>query len=198
MSLLLVDGDGHEPDQAERRKMKVTREQVAKNRERILEAAGKLFREKGFEGAGVADIMKRAGLTHGGFYGHFASKGDLAAQACAAALADSLKSAVGGAGSEAPNQLEAFAAAYLSSRHRDDLSGGCVLPALGAEAARQHGEVRHTFTEGIDRSWRCWQRLPPALAMRHGAKRPWRRWRDWSGRWSWHEPLTIRRYRMKS
>jgi TetR/AcrR family transcriptional regulator, transcriptional repressor for nem operon len=63
--------------------MKVTREQVAENRQRILEVAGKLFREKGFDGVSVADIMKSAGLTHGAFYGHFASKDELAAQACA-------------------------------------------------------------------------------------------------------------------
>jgi len=58
----------------------VSREEAAATRERILEAAGTLFREHGFDGIGVADIMKRAGLTHGGFYGHFASKDDLAAE----------------------------------------------------------------------------------------------------------------------
>ncbi len=60
--------------------MRVTREQAAANREKILAAAGLLFRERGFDGIGVADIMKRAGLTHGGFYGHFASKDDLGAE----------------------------------------------------------------------------------------------------------------------
>ncbi|MDB5924847.1 MAG: TetR family transcriptional regulator, partial [Betaproteobacteria bacterium] len=65
--------------------MKVSREQAAENRERILDAAAQLFRERGFEGIGVADLMKAAGLTHGGFYGHFASKEDLMAQACARA-----------------------------------------------------------------------------------------------------------------
>src|SRR5678816_4144803 len=60
--------------------VKVTREQAAANRERVLEVAGALFRERGFDGIGVADIMKRAGLTHGGFYGQFRSKGDLAAE----------------------------------------------------------------------------------------------------------------------
>ena len=114
--------------------MKVTRAQVAKNRERILEAAGKLFRENGFDGVGVADIMKSAGLTHGGFYGHFASKDDLAAQACAAALAHSIKFETIPAGGNAQDQLEAFVAAYLSPRHRDDRGGGCVLPALSARS----------------------------------------------------------------
>src|SRR5712671_3353842 len=67
--------------------MKVSREQAAANLERIVEVAGKLFRERGFDGIGVADLMKAAGLTHGGFYGHFKSKDDLAAEACSRAMA---------------------------------------------------------------------------------------------------------------
>ena len=63
--------------------MRVTREQAAANRERVLDAASTLFRKHGFDGVGVADIMKAAGLTHGGFYGQFASKEDLAAEAFA-------------------------------------------------------------------------------------------------------------------
>ena len=59
--------------------MRVSRQKAAENRERIIDAAGVLFREKGFDGIGVADIMKAAQLTHGGFYGHFASKDDLVA-----------------------------------------------------------------------------------------------------------------------
>ena len=61
--------------------MRVSREEAAQNRERIIEVAAKMFRERGFDGIGVADLMKSAGLTHGGFYGHFASKEDLMAQA---------------------------------------------------------------------------------------------------------------------
>src|SRR5437762_8023034 len=60
--------------------VRVTREQAAANREKILDVAGTLFRERGYDGIGVADIMKHAGLTHGGFYGHFDSKDDLAAE----------------------------------------------------------------------------------------------------------------------
>ena len=62
--------------------MRVTREQAIQTRERILDAAAQLFRERGFGGIGVADLMKAAGLTHGGFYGHFESKEDLMAQVC--------------------------------------------------------------------------------------------------------------------
>ena len=67
-------------------RMKVSREQAAENRERIIKAAAQLFRERGFEGIGVADLMKEAGLTHGGFYGHFSSKDDLIVEAAARAL----------------------------------------------------------------------------------------------------------------
>ncbi len=129
--------------------MKVTREQVAKNRQRILEVAGKLFREKGFDGVSVADIMKSAGLTHGGFYGHFASKGELAAQACANAVAKTMDIWTALAGDKSPDQLGAIVGSYVTPRHRDDLGGGCVLAALGADAARQRGPVRRAFTEGI-------------------------------------------------
>jgi len=64
--------------------MRVSREQAAENRQRILEVAGRLFRQKGFDGIGVDGIMEAAGLTHGGFYGHFDSKANLAEQACSA------------------------------------------------------------------------------------------------------------------
>src|ERR1051326_1600030 len=67
-------------------KMKVSREQAAENRERIVQVAAKLFRERGFDGIGVADLMKAAGLTHGGFYGNFSSKDDLVAEASGRAL----------------------------------------------------------------------------------------------------------------
>src|SRR5918995_2146585 len=69
--------------------MRVSRERAAENRDRIIDAAGRLFRERGFDGIGVANLMKAAGLTHGGFYGHFESKEDLEVQACARGLARS-------------------------------------------------------------------------------------------------------------
>src|SRR6058998_1573826 len=71
-------------------RMKVSREQAAQNRERIVETAAQLFRERGFEGIGVADLMQEAGLTHGGFYGHFSSKEDLIAEAAARAFEGSV------------------------------------------------------------------------------------------------------------
>ncbi|KMO41433.1 hypothetical protein VQ02_05530 [Methylobacterium variabile] len=124
--------------------MRVTREQFQENRRRILEAAGRLLREKGFSAVTVAEVMEAAGLTHGGFYGHFASKEDLAAQALAQALAP----APGRPGA-APD-LAGFVAGYLSAAHRDRPGGGCALAALGSEAARQPAPVRRAFTEGLE------------------------------------------------
>src|SRR5260221_10831258 len=71
--------------------MRVNREQAAASRERILDAAARRFRERGLDGIGVADLMKDAGFTHGGFYAHFDSKEDLMAQACSRALDGALE-----------------------------------------------------------------------------------------------------------
>src|SRR5215813_3639694 len=127
--------------------VRVTREQAAANREKILEVAGTLFRERGFDGIGVADIMKRAGLTHGGFYGQFASKDDLAAEVTARVL--------GKAGwperltGKANPSFGDVVRAYLLPRHRDDPGTGCLLSALGSDAARQPRVVRRAFTDGF-------------------------------------------------
>ena len=132
--------------------MKVSKEQMAENRERILDAAAQLFREKGFDGIGVADLMKSAGLTHGGFYGHFASKDELMAQASGRAL-ERLQSAWAAIAREATERgqdpLAAIETAYLSPRHRDAPGQGCLLAALGGDAARQGTAVRQAVTEGV-------------------------------------------------
>lgn len=129
--------------------MRVSRAEAAQNRERIIEVAAKLFRERGFDGIGVADLMKAAGLTHGGFYGHFASKEDLIAQACASAQEGALATLQQAAERGGENGLSALASAYLSSTHRDRPGEGCVLAALGAEAARHGSPIRSTFTRGV-------------------------------------------------
>ena len=129
--------------------MRVSREEAAKNRERIIEVAARKFRELGFEGIGVADLMKSAGLTHGGFYGHFASKEDLMAQACSRAMDGSLDTLHQLAERGGGNALSAVASAYLSARHRDRPGEGCILAALGAEAARHGSPVRGAFTRGV-------------------------------------------------
>jgi TetR/AcrR family transcriptional repressor of nem operon len=129
--------------------MKVSREQSAQNRERILDTAARLFRERGFDGIGVADLMNSAGLTHGGFYGQFESKEDLAAQACARALATSAQRWDRLIAAKPADPLEAIAASYLSARHLEDAGNGCAFATLGAEAPRRHPAVRRAFTDGL-------------------------------------------------
>ncbi|WP_209853884.1 TetR/AcrR family transcriptional regulator [Rhizobium herbae] len=120
--------------------MKVSREQMAENRRRILEAASRLFREKGFEAVGVAEIMKALGLTHGGFYGHFSSKDDLIVQALAHAV---------GERNGATLSLPAYLEEYLSPRHRDNRAGGCPISGLAADTLRQAPEARAAVTDGV-------------------------------------------------
>jgi TetR/AcrR family transcriptional repressor of nem operon len=130
-------------------RMKVSREQAIQNRERIVEAAAQLFRERGFDGIGVADLMKEAGLTHGGFYGHFSSKEDLIAEASARALTRSLADWTKVADRASGDPLSAVAGFYLSSRHRDNPGAGCLLAALGPDVSRQGRAVRHTVTDYV-------------------------------------------------
>src|SRR5882762_7566927 len=138
--------------------MKVTREQAAANREKIVEAASTLFRKHGFDGIGVADIMKAAGLTHGGFYGHFGSKEDLAAEACARTRPDPWAS-----WTDAPpdERLEGIVRSYLTPRHRDDRAHGCLFAALGSDVVRQPRAVRRAFTERLRSKIDVLRRLLP-------------------------------------
>ncbi|NVM77107.1 TetR/AcrR family transcriptional repressor of nem operon [Duganella sp. SG902] len=128
--------------------MKVSREQVALNRERIIETAARLFREKGYDGIGVADLMKSAGLTHGGFYGHFASKEDLLAEAAAHALKKSIDRWEGYVAEGRDKALEKIGEGYLTTQHRDHPGKGCSVTALGADVARLGPKARHAMTEG--------------------------------------------------
>ena len=130
--------------------MRVSREQAAANRERIIETAGELFRSKGFSGIGVADIMKAAELTHGGFYGHFASKDDLIAQASRRSMqraAQNWRKLVAESGGDA---FATLLTRYLSPRHRDDPGQGCAFAALSGDAARCGKPVREAFAEGLE------------------------------------------------
>lgn len=130
--------------------MKVSREQAAENRERIIDVAGKLFRERGFDGIGVADLMKAAGLTHGGFYGHFRSKEDLIAQASARAHAGTCEKWAETADRLGADAFAVLAGQYLSIAHRDNPGLGCAFAALGSEAGRQGEPVRGVFSEGLE------------------------------------------------
>ena len=129
--------------------MKVSREQVALNRERIVETAARLFRQKGYDGIGVADLMKGAGLTHGGFYGHFASKEDLLAEATAHALQRSVQRWQEQTAGDPAGGLSELATNYLCTRHRDHPENGCAIAALGPDVARLGPAVRSAMTAGV-------------------------------------------------
>ena len=129
--------------------MKVSRIQEAENHERILDVATRLFREHGIDGIGVADLMKAAGLTHGGFYGHFKSKEDLVAQACARAVLRMRQNWTHVIDQAAGDPLEALAATYLTPKHRDATGRGCPMAAIGSEIARQGPHVRRAFTDEL-------------------------------------------------
>jgi TetR/AcrR family transcriptional repressor of nem operon len=141
--------------------MRVSREQVAENRKKILDAASRLFRARGFDAVTVAEVMKAAELTHGGFYGYFKSKDDLIAQTLAHVYA---------AGESGQADVLAYAAKYLSRRHCDDLAGGCPVAALGGETVRQAPEARAGVTEGlrkqIERFAAAMPNVDPAVARR--------------------------------
>jgi TetR/AcrR family transcriptional repressor of nem operon len=117
--------------------MRVSREKALENREQIIETAARLLREHGFDGIGVADIMKAAGLTHGGFYRNFASKDDLAVRASEHAIADTAALLKAGLAEQPQDPLRTLIERYVSSAHRDDPGSGCILPALAADAARR-------------------------------------------------------------
>jgi TetR/AcrR family transcriptional regulator, transcriptional repressor for nem operon len=121
--------------------------QTAERHEKILEEAAKLFRERGFDGAGVAEIMKAVGLTHGAFYAHFPSKEALEAEAVERAFAQSDRR-VYAVTTEASDKKQAFLDNYLSAAHRDDPGSGCAIAALGPEIARDSA-TRKPFTQRV-------------------------------------------------
>ena len=133
--------------------MKLSAKHVAENRERVIDAALKLFRERGFDGVSIADLMRDAGLTHGGFYNHFASKAELAAQACDRAFlgsADVLDN-VGGAAAGTGRRLglAGYVSRYLSRTWRDAPSAQCPMVAFSADAARNAEAVGDSFASGL-------------------------------------------------
>lgn len=150
--------------------MKVSREQAAENREKILVAAATLFREKGFDGIAVSDLMKTAGLTHGGFYGHFSSKEELMAQACGYAVDQILSDGEARRRLRKKSAYISFVEDYLSLAHRDNLGSGCLMAALGADASRQSPRVRSAFTQQAKRLLDACVNLLPGTSPQQRAR----------------------------
>jgi TetR/AcrR family transcriptional regulator, transcriptional repressor for nem operon len=121
-------------------------------RERILRAAARAIRKYGYEGVGVADVMKEAGLTHGGFYAHFESRDALLAAAADQAGADSIEHLTRAIAAAKPGQeLMALVDTYLSDQHvtAAEQGLGCAIAAAGSEVPRQQAEVRRTASRRI-------------------------------------------------
>jgi AcrR family transcriptional regulator len=119
-------------------------------RERILRAAARAIRRHGYEGVGVAEVMKEAGLTHGGFYAHFASRDALLAAAADQAGAESIEYLTRAIAAAKPGQeLRVLVDAYLSDRHTAAPEEGCAIAAAGTEVPRQQAEVRRAANRRI-------------------------------------------------
>ncbi len=145
MSIIQWD-DSYHPNQMPRR----SQEDKAKSHERIVEIAAARIRESGTATPGVAQIMRAAGLTHGGFYKHFASRDDLIAEAVERGFAES-QEGVSAVLDGAEDPLAAFVDWYVSAQHRDDPGAGCGVVALGADAARADERVRAAYTQQVQR-----------------------------------------------
>ena len=127
--------------------MRYGKDQKQATRQRIVEAAGRRFKQDGIDGAGVAAVMSDAGLTNGAFYGHFSSKEDLVANV----LADQLRAQRQSLDAQPSDRagLEAFVRSYLSPQHRDQCADGCPSAALLDEIARRPAATRQVFTDEL-------------------------------------------------
>ncbi len=129
--------------------MRVSRIQAEENRQTVISVASRLFREHGFDGIGLKDLMENAGLTQGAFYKQFASKDDLAAQASRRALESAFRRWSAAAAANPQDPLGAVIAFYLSTEHCAERMDGCPVVALGSDAARQGVNVKASFEAGI-------------------------------------------------
>lgn len=124
--------------------MKVSREQKAENRRKILDAAARLFRECGIDAVGVDAVMSAAGLTHGAFYGHFASKSDLVAQAF-----DHAMSQADNAWRGAKDPTKMLGELYLATEHCEHPGEGCALATMGPEVSRHGAAIQRALATGL-------------------------------------------------
>lgn len=128
-----------------------SREEKAQSRERILAAGARRIREAGLDGVSVAELMKAANLTHGGFYGHFGSRDALVQAALDRALLDGEAAATSGVRGRGERTVKSIVNGYLSPAHRDNPGEGCAIAALAADAARASPEIRSLMSSKLER-----------------------------------------------
>ena len=126
-----------------------SRAEKSKTHERVVSLAAKRFREKGLTGIGIAELMKEAGLTVGGFYKHFDSRDDLVAEALGSALETWNRRADAAACGGPPFTYESLMRDYLSEAHRDHPGGGCAIGALAGDIARSDERTRAVVTRRV-------------------------------------------------
>jgi TetR/AcrR family transcriptional repressor of nem operon len=130
----------------------VSRQQKERNRERIVAAAGQGFRARGIDGVGIDEVMKTAGMTHGGFYNHFSSKDDLALEVLNQGFTASLghvDALIGAHPRSSRAALNAIVDSYLSADHRDHPEDGCASAALAADAGRHGVQAQEEYRRGL-------------------------------------------------
>ena len=130
--------------------MRVRREKAEANRRNVVEVASRLFRQRGYDGIGLTELMRGAGLTQGGFYKQFGSKDDLIVEASIEALKSCAGRWADLASKAAAHPLTAIVEFYLSAAHRDEKAEGCPIAALGPDAARHGGPLRQAFGTGVE------------------------------------------------
>ncbi|WP_160105693.1 TetR/AcrR family transcriptional regulator [Pseudomonas izuensis] len=124
--------------------MRVTKEKAAQNKQSMVFAAARSYREKGTEGIGIAELARSAGLTHGGFYGQFpGGKDQLIAEAVSKIFESNIECW------KSAESLKSIIEFYLSEAHRDDSGNSCPIPSLGSDVARCGGSASASFTGGI-------------------------------------------------
>jgi TetR/AcrR family transcriptional repressor of nem operon len=149
--------------------MRYTAEHKEETHRRIVQTAARAFKRHGLQGVGIADLMKKAGLTHGGFYAHFPDRNTLVAEATAAGYEEAAERLLAHlADSPSGDALRALVDRYLGPAHRAHPESGCPLPALAADMSRQPAPVRRAFTDSLRRYT---GRLAALLPGRHKADR---------------------------
>ena len=140
---------------------RTSRTEAARTRERLIQTASHDFRAGGVAGTSIPKLMEQIGLTHGTFYAHFDSKEALVAEAYTLGMRETVDRLLQrAADAQQGHGLNAVIDRYLSTEHREDPAGGCVLPALAGEVRREPDDVRHVFTEELRRYF---DRLAPLL-----------------------------------
>jgi TetR/AcrR family transcriptional repressor of nem operon len=168
MYIMIRVKPGAEREKRHGETMRVSKAKAAEHRAVMLEAASRLFRDRGFDGAGIPEITGAAGLTHGAFYTHFASKDALCSDAIDDAITQAIKPIEGARASR--NGLKAFVEYYLSPSYVADRGAGCPLAALSGDVPRQSAAIGRAFEQALRRFTEAVATLFPAgAAMRRTA-----------------------------